>query len=685
MSVSFLLQLVFKFVRAVIGNGITGNFSATTRSLMGGAIQGASLKIANEVTTLAGSSYDVDGAVFFARFYMPMGITSDGTNLYIADTGNNKIRKIVLRTGVVTTLAGSGEMGDLDGLGIAASFNKPSGIFSDSTNLYIADSGNNKIRMVTIATGVVTTVAGSGASGSTNGAGMAASFKNPLGITGDGTSLFIADTYNNEIRKIAIATGIVTTLAGSGTRGNLDASGTAASFNNPNGITSDGTHLYIADSGNNKIRMVAIATGVVTTVAGSGAKGDVDGAGTEANFDNPVGVISDGANLYIVDGGNNRIRMLALGSGVVTTLVGSSGGDVDGVGTATRLAAPSAITSDGTDLYTVESENQKVRKIVIETRTVTTIAGVGFGADGTGKSASFFEPYGITTNGAYLYVADTSIEKIRKIDISTGVVTTLAGGEPGDADGIGSAARFISPIGITSDDKNLYIVDSGNQKIRKLVVATGAVSTLAGNGGSGDTDGIGTSVSFNEPSGITNDGTNLYITDRANNKIRKLELATGIVTTLAGAGTTGSLDGRGVEARFNNPEDITTDGANLYVCDSGNNKIRKIEIATGVVTTLAGSGAEGSADGIGAMANFYNPQGITSDGTNLYVTEGFGNKVRKIVIATQVVTTIAGSGLKGRADGIGKAASFSFPSAITTDGSALFLSDSYNHTIRKIH
>jgi DNA-binding beta-propeller fold protein YncE len=168
----------------------------------------------------------------------------------------------------VTTLAGSGSSGSTNGTGTAASFNTPAGITSDGTNVYVADSGSNKIRQIVISTGVVTTLAGSGSAGSTNATGTAATFFGPAGVTTDGTNVYVADELGQKIRKIVISTGVVTTLAGSG-NGYVDATGTSAKFNAPEGITTDGTNVYVADTGNQSIRKIVISTGVVTTFAGS--------------------------------------------------------------------------------------------------------------------------------------------------------------------------------------------------------------------------------------------------------------------------------------------------------------------------------------------------------------------------------------------------------------------------------
>ncbi|MDQ1362530.1 MAG: hypothetical protein QG652_390, partial [Pseudomonadota bacterium] len=312
----------------------------------------------------------------------------------------------------VGTLAGSpalGAPGGTDGSGTTASFNQPGGITTDGANLYVADTNNNNIRKIVIATGEVTT--------------LASGFNRPSGITTDGTHLYVADTFNNKISKVVIASGTVTTLAGTGNPGASDGSGMAASFNQPYGITINGTNLYVADTNSNKIRKIDI-TGLVTTLAGSGTPGATDATGTAASFYGPKAITTDGANLYVADTNTNRIRKIVIGSKVVTTLAGSAAGSADGTGTAASFNGPTGITTDGTHLYVADTNSNKIRKIVIATGEVTTLAGSGVSGatNGSGTSALFTNPKGIVTNGASLYVTDYN--RIRKIDMVGGEETT---------------------------------------------------------------------------------------------------------------------------------------------------------------------------------------------------------------------------------------------------------------------
>jgi sugar lactone lactonase YvrE len=324
----------------------------------------------------------------------------------------------------------------------------------------------------------------------------------------------------------------------------------------------------------------------------------------------------------------------------VSTMAGTAqeSGSTDGTGTAARFDYPSSITTDGTNLYVADTLNNTIRQIVISTGVVTTLAGTAGSTgsrDGTGTAALFYNPFGITTDGTNLYVADTNNNTIRKIIISTGVVTTLAGtaGSTGSKDGTGTAALFYNPFGITTDGTNLYVADASNNAIRQIVISTGVVTTIAGTAGvSGHTDGYGTVALFNFPSGITTDGTSLYIADTNNNTIRIFVIATGVVVTLAGtAGVTGYADGTWTAASFDSPNGITTDGTNLYVADTNNNTIRKVVISTGAVTTLAGTAeTAGYTDGTGTAAYFSGPRGITTDGTKLYVADSNNDTIRDI-------------------------------------------------------
>lgn len=305
-------------------------------------------------------------------------------------------------------------------------------------------------------------------------------------------------------------------------------------------------------------------------------------------------------------------------------------------------------------------------------------------ANGTGTAASFFNPAGVAVDSSgNIYVADTNNNDIRKIT-PAGVVTTFAGtGSAGHANGTGTAASFAAPTGVAVDQNgNVYVADSGNNEIRKIT-PTGVVTTLAGSTTAGSADGTGSSASFNGPFALAVDSLgNVFVADTVNNEIREIT-PSGVVTTLAGSTTAGSANGSSTSASFYLPHGIAVDSAgNLYVADTGNNEIRKIS-SSDVVSTLAGSGAQGHADGTGSAASFDNPFGVTVDAEgNLYVADTFNNEIRKVTAAA-VVTTLAGSTTAGHADGTGSAASFTNPTAVAIEPSGkVFVADFNNNEIR---
>ena len=667
---------------------------------------------AGVVTTLAGTAGaagSTDGTGSAARFLYPQSIAADTAgNVFVADTENHTIRKIT-SAGVVTTFAGTaGVPGSADGTGSAARFASPRGVAVDSAgNVFVGDSSNNMIRKITSA-GVVTTFAGlaspgGGGSpgGSTDGTGSAARFFIPTGVYIDSAdNIYVADENNSIIRKITSAA-VVTTLAGTAlSTGAADGTGSAARFYNPRGVAVDSAgNVFVGDTINQTIRKITSA-GVVTTLAGSpGSPGSADGTGTVGRFGLVTGlVMAPDGNLYASDQNNYIIRKITL-AGVVTTLAGIAGqsGSTDGTGTgvAPKFNLPQGVTVDASgNIFVVDKINQTIRKITSAgvTTTFAGTLGVSGSTDGTGTAAkfNFSITSGITVDASgNLFVADDGNYTIRKIT-SAGVVTTFAGtaGVQGGTDGTGSAARFSVPAGVAVDSAgNVFVAD--NQMIRKITSA-GVVTTLAGQfASSGSADGTGSAARFNNARDIAIDTSgDLYVADLSNYTIRKVTSA-GVVTTLAGtAGAFGSTDGTGSAARFNSPTGVAVDSAgNVFVADTTNNTIRKITSA-GVVTTFAGlAGAPtGINDGTGSAARFYGPQRLAFDSTgNLFVADTNQFSIRKITSAA-LVTTFAGTPLyPGSADGTGAAARFDGIIRLAVDSSGNLYTPSYNrHTIRKI-
>jgi sugar lactone lactonase YvrE len=319
---------------------------------------------------------------------------------------------------------------------------------------------------------------------------------------------------------------------------------------------------------------------------------------------------------------------------------------------------------------------------------VSTLAGSGAegSVDGPGDKASFLRPQSVAVDASgNVYVADRYSNKIRKIT-QAGVVSTLAGsGTVGSADGVGAKASFNEPVGVAVDASgNVYVADYANSKIR-MVTSAGVVSTFAGSGAQGSADGPPATASFNLPTGVAVDTSgNLYVADFGNHKIRKVTPA-GIVSTLAGSAVQGSIDGPGEKASFQRPQGVAVDASgNVYVADRHNNKIRKIT-PKGVVSTLAGSGAPGIAGGPGAKASFNEPVGVAVDASgNVYVADYASSRIR-MVTSAGIVSTVAGSGAQGSADGREYSASFFVPTGVAVDAAGnLYVADYGNQKVRKI-
>ncbi len=539
-------------------------------------------------------SYNDGGPATDANLYLPSGVAVDKDgSVFIADTGDNIIRKVT-PDGIINTYAGDSYPGYFNkegGTALDAEFNKPSDIALDKNgNLYIADTTNNVVRMVTPAS-AISTVAGTTGAGSTgdNGPATSATMLAPMSLAVDGSgNIFILTNGDSKIRKVDTK-GNITTVAGAGTAGFAEGDAAKALFNYPTGLALDGSgNLYVADAANVRIRKVAGNS--VSTIAGSGVlsySGD-NGPATSAQLNTPLGLAVDASgNLYIADSENNVVRRVAKG-GTITTFAGN--GQV-GNGE-TQLNSPHAVAVDAAgNVYIADTNNGRVRKV--------TAAGAG---STLGGSDQFFTPTGVASDAAgNVYVADLARNMVRKISTS-GAVSNFAGtgnaGFAGDG-GPASAALLNSPRAVAVDGAgNVYIADTGNNRIR-LVTPNGTITTIAGNGFPGSSGDAGPALSAQVGAVIAlaaDASGNVYFTDGT--RVRKV-LSSGFISTIAGNGVAGYSGDGGLAtaAQLNGPAGVAVDATGtVYVADSGNNAIRLLQpSATGLRLNAVTSGATNQA------------------------------------------------------------------------------------------
>jgi sugar lactone lactonase YvrE len=648
-------------------------------------------------------------------------MTDNFGNLYIAARGASLVLK-VNAAGVLTIVAGTSTSGfSVDGAPATSSrLSALWGMVKDASgNLFISDTFTHRIRRVDAVTGILTTVAGDGTFGFSGDGGPAtnAQLASPDGIAIDRAgNLFIADTENNRIRRVDAVTGIITTVAGNGNAAFSGDGGLAvnASLNfSQAGVAVDRVgNLFIADAGNNRIRRVDASTGIITTVAGNG-KFDFTGDGgpaTHAALQGPFGAAVDGSgNLFIADTGNNRIRRVDASTGIITTVagsgptgfgIGSFGGD-GGPATSATFGNINGVTVDAAgNLFIADSPN-RIRRVDAVTGRVNTVAGTGVGDGDKATNASLFFPEAVAKDAnGNLLIIDTDNHRIRRVDVFSDIITTVAGnGQDGFSGDHGPAinAAFSQPGGLVVDNSgNYFIADTSNNRIRRVDALTGIVTTVAGTGSpgfSGD-GGPATNATFSNIDGVTVDASGtLFIADAQNNRIRRVDALTGIVTTVAGNGTA-SFTGDGglaINAGLNFPASVAVDrSGNLTIADSGNNRIRRIDASTGIITSVAGNGVAGFAGdgGPATHASLKFPRGISFDRAgNLFIADASNRRVRVVHALTGVITTVAGNGAVGFSGDGGPAtsASLTFPVGATVDNLGnLFIADTHNNRIRRV-
>ncbi|HEX7645548.1 MAG TPA: DUF4214 domain-containing protein [Burkholderiaceae bacterium] len=564
-----------------------------------------------------GTSGAADGIGAAARFYEPSSIAIDGKgNLYVTDTYYDTIRKIT-PDGVVSTVAKLAGANDS-----VALYSRAEGVAVDgSGNLYVADYGYQTIKKIT-PDGVISTVAGqAGICGSADGVGSAAQFCEPTALVVDPAgNIYVADMGNSAIRKVA-PDGAVSTLAGNAAvSGWQDGTEAAAHFCRPNGLAFDNAgNLIVADVGclgksYSSIRKVTPA-GVVSTIAGTNSAAFVNQSGADAAFGILQGLAVDGkGNIFAADYTDGSIWKVSA-SGTVTIFAGAEGitGSVNGSGSAVGFAAPRGIVADSLgNLYVADTLNNVIRKIAPSGQVSTFAGTVAYG--NTSPGTTFLAPVGLAIDASGNLYSINSYTRSVHVVSPAGVTTTV---------NMPFALFFEFGTGMALDPAgNLYICDSSSNAILEISPA-GTMTILAGTAGHrGSADGMGTAAQFSNPNGLAFDHAgNLYVADTNNNTIRKID-SNSMVTTVAGtAGSAGFVDGTGAAARFHSPRGIAFDPAgNMYIADSANNAIRKMTPA-GVVSTVAGS-ASGSNTVLGPLPGAVNrPQYLTMVGANtLYVT-----------------------------------------------------------------
>jgi sugar lactone lactonase YvrE len=676
------------------------------------------------ITTVAGGSVGDDGPATNAFLNNLAGVAMDAAgNIFIAEGGHNRVRKVD-GNGVITTVAGTGASGFSGDGGAAtnAALNGPTGVAVDASGeLWIADYNNNCVRRVD-AGGVISTVAGNGAPGYSGDGGAAtnASLNGPFSLAFDASgNLFISDSNNQRIRMVGVS-GFISTVAGNGVAVYSGDGGfaTNASLYGPLGVAVDASgNLFIADGHNQRVREVDI-DGVITSIAGNGATLDSGdgGAATNAGVSFPSGLAFNASgDLFISELGDvhNRIRKVDL-NGVISTVAGGGYNGFSGDGgsaTNASLDHPHGLAIGPLGVLLIaDTDNGRVREVHTN-GIIATVAGrgpSGFSGDGgAATEASLWNPYGMRVDAAgNLFIVDDSNNRVRKVDIN-GVITTLAGNATAGPTGDGGAATNASlhaPVDVAGDGAgNLYIADYGNNRVRHVDV-NGIITTVAGNGSTGDAGngGAATNASLQSPDAVALDAAgNLFVGDADFSQVRRVG-GDGIITLVAGNGffTYAGDGGPATNASLFGPVGLAIDGAgDLLIADSQNQRVRLVN-DSGIISTVAGNGIIGGIGEFGfelgtfagdggpaANAGISIPTDVKIDAFgDFFIVDQGNNRVRR-VDAAGVITTVAGNGAGGFSGDGGAAtnASLSSPARVAVDiAGNLYISDTGNNRVRKV-
>ena len=678
---------------------------------------------AQVIFTVAGAGNGDGSPATAASLNYPYSVVVDGSgNIYIADQSNNRIRKINT-SGVISTIAGNGHGGYSGdgGPATAAEINYPGPLALDASgNVYFSDVSNNRVREISTS-GIISTYAGNGHGGYSGDGGAATSAQvyAPAGLAFDNSgTLYIVDSYNNRIRVVNKSTGKISTIAGDGS-GAYNGDGinsTSAELNNPSGIAIDASgNIYIADQSNERIRKIN-TSGIISTVAGNGSYGYTgDGVqATASELFNPQGITLDASgNLYIADESNQRVREVST-SGIISTIAGLGGsGTFSGDGgptTAAGINNPTSLAIDGTgNIYIADWTNNCIREINTSS-IISTIAGnpvaSTYGGDGSLAINSVINnPRSVAIDKAQnIYFADQNNNRVREINATTHIITTIAGnGKAGFTSdgGMADTTTLDGPYGVAVDDSdNVYIADYNNARIRKVTKLTGKISTIAGNGKPGYTGEAekADTAEAGRPTAVAVDTAgNVYFADLNNEIVRKIIKTTGIMNTIAGKPGIGGYNGDGGKADttiLNGPVGLAVDRAgNVYIADQLNQLIRKITVSTGIINTLTGLPNTSSqpSSGVPALGQAIDyPSGVAVDTlNNVYFTDLYNNMVEKINVKTDTLTVLAGLGTDNpgyNGDNIMAAnAELYYPFGVAVDDSGnVFVADQSNSRIREL-
>ena len=681
------------------------------------------------INTIAGGGVGDNSLAINANLQLPFCVATDRAgNVYIDDLVNQRIRKITRSTGIISTIAGNGKAGydGDDGLATDAELNYPRGVAVDSAgNVYIADAVNSRVRRVDAQSGIITTYAGGGTGGlGDGGKAIECSMSEPWGVALDKHgNLFIADTYNQRVREVNAKTGIINTIAGNGQFGSGGDGDSAihAQFGYPVGLAVDTAgNVYIVDQDNCKVREVYASNAIINTIAGTGSfsySGD-GGLAIYASIYIPSGVaVDDSNNVYVTGIYESRVRKITAATGIINTIAGngqfrytSDGGLAD----TTSLYFPTGVALDAhRNVFIADFESNRIRQIDTLGIIHTFAGGAGVGDGGSALSAALSYPVNVAVDkSSNVYIADMENNRVRKITTSTGIISTIAGSgisKYNNDGGLADTSSLYLPTGVAFDDsENVYILCSGDARLRKVNALTGKISTVANiygvQGYSGDNIPDSTAEFYFAPYvvlnlyyyyplnyGVTLDKQgNIYIAD-GNNRIRKITSSTGIITTVAGNGTPG-VDGDGgqaTNAQLNNPTNVAfDDSGNMYIADFGNYRIRKVDASTGNITTVAGGGINVLESGMATSALLY-PSAIAIDTFgNMYVTNWYNNLVQVVNLSTGFLNTVTGIGVEGYSGdgGLAKNAEVNYPYGVALDASRnIYIADTYNNVIREIN